>query len=649
VIALGLLARWAHLASGATLLGTFTLLLLAGQPRKPSALRWGREALALARVAVVVALVSGVIALAVQAAMLEGRADAALDRVALARVLITTEVGAVWLARQGLLALLAALLFLRPEERTRTDWMALRVEGVLLGGGALVLAAGMGHAAAVESTPLLATALDGLHLAGAGIWVGGLAPLARLMRIAATPGGADARPYAVLTVRRFSRLALLSVVVLGLTGAWNSWTQVGSVPALIGTPYGRLLLAKLALLVVIVALGAANRRRWLPMLSLDAQGSGRPALRRLGASVGAEALVAALLLVVVAAMAVTPPARHVAPVWPLPFRWSYAAMADVPGVSARLFAGSQLAVLGALGALVLVALQRRRLAALAGATLVALGLFVALPPITLEAHPTTYRPPPAAYRAVSITAGAEAYRVACVGCHPSAGDVATARTARATAGDLFWWISRGLPPGMPPLQARLLEEQRWDLVNYVRAVEAGRRAGQLERSPRPSPPLLVAPDFDYAVGPTPPRALREFRGRRVVLLAFFSLPGSLPRLTQLAAAYESLVVGGAEIVAVPISGEPDILQRLAAAAPDVRILFPVVTEGAADIVRTYALFAPDVARGGHVEFLVDRTGYLRWRRTISMDAAPDLQPLQTAALELSSEPAARATLPEHVH
>ena len=52
---LGLLARWAHLASGATLFGTFALLLLAGRARTASAGRWNREALALARAAVVVA------------------------------------------------------------------------------------------------------------------------------------------------------------------------------------------------------------------------------------------------------------------------------------------------------------------------------------------------------------------------------------------------------------------------------------------------------------------------------------------------------------------------------------------------------------------------------------------------------------------
>jgi putative copper resistance protein D len=216
---------------------------------------------------------------------------------------------------------------------------------------------------------------------------------------------------------------------------------------------------------------------------------------------------------------------------------------------------------------------------------------------------------------------------------------------------------------MPAFGDRLSEEQRWDLVNFLRATEAGRRSGELETTARPAPPRLVAPDFDYVVGPTPPRALRDFRGRRVVLLVFFTLPDSTPRLAQLGAAYDSLATSGAEIIAVPLGADiemfaspsaaarpaTDVLRRLAAAAPESRMLYPVVTEDAATIARTYDPFAPGGALAGHVEFLVDRTGYLRWRRTIPPGARPDLEPILAAVLELAAEPAPLVALPEHVH
>jgi putative copper resistance protein D len=650
VIVLGLLARWAHLASGVTLLGSFALLLLAGRAQKPTAICWDRRVLALARVAAVVALVSGVMGLGVQTAVLEGRAGGAVDPAALARVLTTTQLGTIWLARHGLLALLAAVLFLRGEERTAADWAAFRGQGVLLGGAALLLAAASGHASAVEPTPVLAESIDALHLAAAGVWIGALVPLAFLASMAATPAGADARPHAVIAARRFSAVALGAVVVLVVTGISNTWTQVGGVAALLGTPYGRLLMLKLGLLIGLVALGAVNRRRLVPALAGDGERVGRPAMRRLGWSTSVEAVGAAVLLALVAAMAATPPARHVDPSWPLPFRWSYAAVGDIPGVSTRVFVGSQVALLGVLGAIAMAMQRRARPVVITGVAVAVAGLAVAVPPLTLAAHPTTYRQPGVPYRALSIASGAETYRAACLSCHqPSALDVSTPRAARATAGDLFWWITHGRPPRMPAFGDRLSEEQRWDLVNFLRAVEAGRRAGELETTARPAPPVLVAPDFDYVVGPTPPRALREFRGRRVVLLVFFSLPDSTARLAQLGAAYDSLATSGAEIIAVPLGDATDVLRRLAAAAPESRILYPVVTEDAATIARAYEPFAPDGALGGHVEFLVDRTGYLRWRRTILPGARPDLEPVLTAVLGLAAEPVALVALPEHVH
>jgi hypothetical protein len=65
---------------------------------------------------------------------------------------------------------------------------------------------------------------------------------------------------------------------------------------------------------------------------------------------------------------------------------------------------------------------------------------------------------------------------------------------------------------------------------------------------------------------------------------------------------------GVEIVAVPAHTSSDPIRELGAAPP---VLFPVVTDGTADIVATYRMFAP----GPHAELLIDRQGYIRaiWR------------------------------------
>jgi hypothetical protein len=152
---------------------------------------------------------------------------------------------------------------------------------------------------------------------------------------------------------------------------------------------------------------------------------------------------------------------------------------------------------------------------------------------------------------------------------------------------------------------------------------------------------LVAPDFTFAVGPTPPRALKDYRGR-TVLVVFYSLPGSRPRMSQLAGREGTLAILGVEVIAVPIDADPDAIRRL---GPEPRVLFPVVTEGAETIVAAYRLFA----LAPHVELLVDRQGYVR-AITRSSGEALDFDALVAQVQQLNDEKiAVEATPEEHVH
>ena len=75
-------------------------------------------------------------------------------------------------------------------------------------------------------------------------------------------------------------------------------------------------------------------------------------------------------------------------------------------------------------------------------------------------------------------------------------------------------------------------------------------------------------------------------------------------MTELARMYDALWVTGVEVIAVPTHAPRDAIGELGAVPP---ALFPVVTDGAADIVATYQLLAPRP----HAEFLIDRQGYVR--------------------------------------
>lgn len=666
---LGVALRWAHLSAALLLVGTAAFLILAGRPDKPTARRWAEASVRHIRWLVLAALVSGIGVLSWQAGHMAGRPSAALEPASLRTVLLETRFGTVWLVRHALLFLLAAVVFFREREDSTVDWATFRAEACTLASGVAAAMAWAGHAGASESASVGPVLADAAHVVAGGLWLGALLPLAALLRAASTEAGADTRPYAVLAVRGFSRTAVGVMTLVVATGLVQTWTQVGDVPGLVGTRYGWVLALKVLLLIGVVAIAARSRRIWVPALSGPGAAVGRPAMTRLGRLVIIELALGLGILLAVAVLAATPPARHEVPWWPLSWRLDWSGMIAEPGVKPRLLVGGQLAILGALVALVGLVAGRRRLPLLGGGVAaLATGLAVALPPLSVDAYPTTYRRPAVAYTAASIASGQQLYETHCVSCHGHRGkgdgpeaarlarppaDLTAAHTSQHTAGDLYWWLGAGIPrAGMPGFGDRLSQEERWDLVNLVRALSSGEAASRLGPRIEPGRPRLVAPDFTYRVGPGPARTLRDFRGQRAVLLVLFSLPASHPRLSVLANAYDTLRGLGAEILAVPADGEGRVIARLGGEPP---MLFPVATDDASDIVKAWMLLAgaapgPGASSPPHVEFLVDRQGYVRARWAPGMPGAGWTDPsalsaeLQALAREAPAPPA-----DEHVH
>jgi putative copper resistance protein D len=674
MIALGLAVRWLDLSCGLGLVGLVTALLLAGRSDRPTMLAWESRMLRRARGLAVLLLLAGVATLAYQATVVTGRPRAALEVVEWLRLLGQSRFGTVWLVRHGLLVLLAALLLLREREQSAADRLAFRVETWLLAALGAAATAWAGHAATVEPSGLGAALLDALHLIAAGAWFGALLPVAALLRAASREAGADARPFAALAVRRFSRLALGVMAIVVATGLVNAWFQVGGVPALVGTRYGWLLLLKVLLLIPVLVLALHNRRRLLPRLAGDGATVGRPAMARLGGFVAAEAGLALLILLVTTGLGLSPPAVHDPVWWPFAQRYSWEVAAALPGGTTRLLIGAQVAVVGLLAVVVGLLLRSWRvLMVAAGGTGLVVGLWMALPPMTVDAYPTTFRRSSVPYHAVSVASGAALYRAHCATCHGPGGrgdgpggaglprlpaDLTAPHTAQHTVGDMFWWLTHGIAAGgMPPFGAALSEEERWDLINFVRTLAAGERARQMTALAQPNRPWLVAPDFSIVVGPAPPRSLKDLRDRWMILLVLFTLPESRPRLVQLAEAYNTLQALGTEVVAVPLGDGADIIRRLGGRPP---MLFPVVTDGAADIATTYLLLsrglgpqamAPRAVAPLHVEFLLDRQGYVRarWLPGAPGAAWDRPQTLTEQILILDRETPAGPPPDEHVH
>jgi len=652
-----LVTLWLHLASSVSLVGTLFMLVLAGRSDHSATHRWESTVVGWARALVVIALGSGIVSLLARTAAFEGRPEAALEARAVVHALFDTRAGVIWLARHGLLIVLGVFLAMPGNVTETKNWIASRGEALVLGMLALALVSGSSHAAAVTPGTTLALAVDVLHLLATGVWIGGFVPLALLLRAASRDAGA--RPYAVRAVRRFSRTALVAIIVLLVTGVMNAIVQVESVAALAGTAHGRLLLAKLAVLAPIVALAAVNRTRLIPSLSRPDATDDRLIMRRLAGFVALEGILALGLLVLVAAMTLTTPARHAQPVWPLPFRFSLDVVLEAPAARWRSFVGSQLLVLGVLGVIASLVARRRRPPMLAGAlALVVLGAGVGLPPLVVDAYPTTYRRPLVTYHATSIAAGMSVYREHCAACHGASGaadgspvqdggqrpaDLRSTPTSRRHAGEIFWLITHGIPGrGMPGFERRLGDAERWDVINFIRALGAVDASARIGREVEPERAWLVAPDFAVSVAPLAPGALRDYRGRRSVLVVLYTLPGSRPRMTELARAYDLLWIMGVEVIAVPTDASPDAIRALGSTPP---VLFPVVTDGAVDIVETYRMFAP----GPHAEVLIDRQGYIRAIWSGDSPAMPQTTALTAQVERLNEEKNVPPFPDDHVH
>src|SRR5215510_15274787 len=119
-----LTALWTNLASSVLLVGAFSMLLLAGPPREPTARRWAETLVRGGRWLVVVAMGSGLVWLLARTAIFENRPHAALEPRAVWHAVLDTWPGLVWLARHGLLVVLAAFLAVRADIAERRDWIA---------------------------------------------------------------------------------------------------------------------------------------------------------------------------------------------------------------------------------------------------------------------------------------------------------------------------------------------------------------------------------------------------------------------------------------------------------------------------------------------------------------------------------------------
>jgi putative copper export protein len=284
-----LVVGWLFFASVVGMVGSVAFRLvvparLSGEPHTAARLRAGM--VGFAWVVLALAALSIPARMVLQAGLVAGPDGSAL---AAAGRLLGASWGVGWLIELSAVALFGiGLLLTRKDRAGARPWLVAGV-GALLAASVPALS---GHAAA--SGPAI-VALDSIHVLAAGVWVGGLACL---LVVGVPAAGAGGEPSALAsTVRGFSSIALPAVGILVLSGVANTVIHL-SLPDLLQTDYGRILVLKALVAALAFVVGFYNWRVVQPSLEKDPRASllRIPAAVELAAGLAVLAVTAALVV-----------------------------------------------------------------------------------------------------------------------------------------------------------------------------------------------------------------------------------------------------------------------------------------------------------------------------------------------------------------
>ncbi len=253
------------------------------------------------------AIASGLVAVSslawigLEGAEATGLGFSAAVKPAVVREVLDTRFGHVWIARAVLALVLLVLAVVAAGRDRRSRPIEVCAVGVA---AAIALTPALSGHARVEG--LVGVVSDWLHVLSAGLWVGGLAFLA----LSLVQAGGDRWSLAKTAVPRFSSLALVSVTVLVAAGVVSGFLEIRSWWGLFHTTYGQLLLAKVVILLPLLALGALNNRRSVPRLRGGTAST--PERRRFLRTVTVELVLMVAIVGVTAVLVAERPAKAVA-------------------------------------------------------------------------------------------------------------------------------------------------------------------------------------------------------------------------------------------------------------------------------------------------------------------------------------------------
>jgi len=405
-------------------------------------------------------------------------------------------------------------------------------------------------------------------------------------------------------------------------------------------------------------LAATNRWRLTPrMIDQDSL-----ALRALVRNARLETALGVFVLMTVAWLGITVPAAHESIAWPFAYTLSFESAHHVPGLKWLIAAVAAGALVFA-GFIFRGAWRHRRRLTVFGVSGLALASIVALGLIVVPAYPTTYVAPPVRYNVDAVVRGAQIYAQSCASCHgpdahgdgPAAASLAVKpvdldqHVSFHRPGELYWMIAHGKPErSMPAFSPAIADKDIWSLVRFLRAKADAEEAigGDGERN-APMWQPVAAPDFTFEFPDQGQESLQELRSGFAALVVFFTLPQSAERLAALSRAHHMLAREGLRTIALPVTGAaaPVKLEGV----PESEWIFPIA---GANVANAYAIFARDPgehseAPPAHMEFLIDRGGYIRARWLGLPDSESERMAQLHKQLEILSREKIAPVMAEH--
>ncbi|MHB8684093.1 MAG: copper resistance protein CopC, partial [Dehalococcoidia bacterium] len=285
-------AQWVSLLGALAAGGMVTLVFLYGRPEDGAP--YPRRAFIAVGAVSLVAVVAGGVATLLLRAHDAGGLGAAGE------IISGSAWGHLWVARMVLAGVAAAVCAAAAVRPARFRQLIAALAGVIA--GILLTDSLSSHAAAWSSN--LPVAADFVHLVASAAWIGAVFGLAVLLLWSRRDPSGGRRTFVVRGIRRFAWVAVGSFALILLTGIYRTVEEMPTLRSFVDTTYGKALTAKLALVVVVLVLGAAN---FLVARGWDRRHAARP-WRMLQRSLPLEALAGAAILAAVALMTLATPA-----------------------------------------------------------------------------------------------------------------------------------------------------------------------------------------------------------------------------------------------------------------------------------------------------------------------------------------------------